>query len=159
MSEENNEKINCVNLNIEIVRLLGFSIREDCNQCFLSFDGTPSRKQIEGLLALLTENEQLFFWNFYHRTMSDPGSFVYAYVIDGKAIIKEANHGWSGSYYFISIDDLIELIIRNWDKDFDNQQRFRDAIVIMKSIRPNEIIAQMKKGMDVFVPDYSVTAW
>ena len=91
--------------------------------------------------------------------ISDPGSYVTAYVMDGKAIIKEANHGWSGNYNFIITDNSIELILRNWDKDWDSQQEFKNSVAIGKTIRPADVLAQMKKDLDIFVPDYSVTAW
>ena len=158
-NKENDENIHCVDLNPHTITSLGFGIREKRNRCFLSLDTTPSKEQISGLLELLTEKEELFFWNYYHKSSTDPGSYVTVHVVDGKAIIKEANHGWSGNYHLISIDDLIELIIRNWDKDWDNQQEFKNAIAVERAIRPKDVLAQMKQDMDVFVPDYSVTAW
>ena len=34
----------------------------------------------------------------------DPGSYVTAYVENGKAVMKEANHGWSGNQHYRSPD-------------------------------------------------------
>lgn len=132
-------------MDTKAIKELGFNITERRDRTFLSLDMLPSPEQIRGLLELMTVNEELFFWNYYHWTSSDPGSYVTAYVENGKAVMKEANHGWSGNYHAISIDDLIELIIRNWDKDWDNQQEFNNAVAIEKTIRSADVL--MGKGI------------
>ena len=53
----------------------------------------------------------------------------------------------------------MELIRRNWDKDWDQQKQYVNAIEIRKTIRPGDLLSVMKKEKDIYVPDYSVTAW
>lgn len=138
---------------------LGFKTREDRNGYYLCKDETPTAEQLKGLFNLLSEKEELFFWNYYHRRISDPGSYVNASVVNGRAIMMEANHGWSSNYHNISLDDLAELIIRNWDKDCDLKNHFVNAIKLEKTFYPEEIIEEMEKAVGTFVPDYSLTPW
>ena len=137
-------------MDTEFIKTLGFNTNETRNNLFISLDTIPSPDQIRGLLDHLTVNEELFFWNYYHRTISDPGSYVTAYVEDGKAVMMEGNHGWSGSYHSVSIDDLVELIIRNWDKDWDSRREFENAVAIRKTIRPADVVAKMQKDLPVY---------
>ncbi len=152
-------KIHTVNIDAEALYRLGFTCREVRNGCLVGSDQTPSAEQMQGLLQLLTVNEEIFFWNFYHGTASDPGAYITAYVMNGQGMLKEANHGWSGNYKSVALDDLVELIRRNWDKDWNQQKQYVNAIEIRKTIRPGDLLSVMKKEKDIYVPDYSVTAW
>lgn len=143
----------------EALDALGFRARADRDRYYLSMDQTPSVEQVRGLLKLLSGKEELMFWNYYHRRNSDPGAYATVHVVDGKAIIREGNHGWSGLYHRIDMDDLVELILRNWDKDWDRQQNYNHAVALEKTTNPKLILAQMEKKMDVFTPDYSATPW
>ena len=70
-----------------------------------------------------------------------------------------ANHGWSSGYLSISIDDLIELVQKNWDKDCDTRKDFVNSIEIRKVPYPERMREILENPEGTFVPDYSQTAW
>ena len=148
-----------LNIDPEKIMALGFDISEGHCRYFLHMDNTPTKEQILDLLNLLSIREELSFWNFYYRSGSDPGAYVSAYVSGGKAIMMQANHGWSGGYISVSIDDLVELIIRNWDKDWDMKKQYVNAVSISKTFDPDRMAFWMENPTGTFVPDYTVTAW
>ena len=153
-------KLKDINIDPEDLIALGFKIREGHCCYFLSMDETPSRDTLLKLFDLLTAEQTLMFWNFYRRTnKSDPGEYISAYIENGKALMDRANHGWSSGYLSVRIDDLIELIQRNWDKDCDMKKNFVNAIEISKTFYPDEMRRRMENPTETFVPDYSQTAW
>ena len=152
-------KLKDIDVDPEDLVALGFKIREGHCRYFLSMDEVPSKETLLKLFDLITIEQELEFWNFYHKGYSDPGEYITAYVDNGKAILHRANHGWSSGYMAVSIDDLIDLIQRNWDKDWDMHKDFVNAIEIMKTYYPDEMRRRMEKPNGTFVPDYSQTAW
>ena len=38
---------------------------------------------------------------------------------ENRAVYMEGNHGWSSKYKAVSVEELAELMIKNWDKDCD----------------------------------------
>ena len=103
---------------------LGFEVDwvERWNRTFrrLSMSSIPSEAEVKSLVGLMDEHDEICFWNYFHVTISDPGSYVSVISTNGVFAFKEGNHGWSGSWKRISLDDLSKLIISNWDKDCDN---------------------------------------
>ena len=148
-----------IDMDPEAVFSLGFETREGNGCCYVFKDRTPSKEQIKGLLDLLSEKTELHFWNYYHRKNSDPGAYVHVSVINGKAFIKESNHGWSGNYRSIGIDDLAEFIVRNWDKDCAPDQNYMNAVAVRNVFDPKRLLAETENPDGVFVPDYSQTPW
>ena len=141
------------------IKELGFEVTNDRQGLLISLENAPSNEQVMSLLNLLSVKEEVTFWNFFHMTSSDPGSYISAHVQDGKAVMMQANHGWSSGYYKISLEDLTELIIRNWDKDWDRIQKYKNAILIAVTYNPDWITFQMEKDLPPFIPDYQTTAW
>ena len=152
-------KFDRAKVDLEKIRALGFEVTGRRYDWFLSSSVTPTAEQISGLLSLLTLKEHLVFWNFYRESGSDPGSYISAYARDGKAILMESNHGWSSGYYNVSLSDLTELIIRNWDKDWDKMEYYKNAIAIRKTFDPDEMTRWMEKASLTYVPDYEKRAW
>ncbi|MBQ5519352.1 MAG: hypothetical protein IIT90_04545, partial [Clostridiales bacterium] len=66
---------------------------------------------------------------------------------------------WSSGYESISIDDLIELIQRNWDKDWDSIKNYVNSIKLRRVPFPESRRNWMEHPTGVFVPDYSLRAW
>ena len=152
-------KLYGIDIDAEDIVSLGFEIREDRNCYYLFRAAPPAKDQIFGLINLLSEKVDLRFWNFYHVTISDPGAYATVNVANGKAIIKQANHGWSSSHFLISFDDLAELIIRNWEQDRKRQKYFMNAVEIRTNIWHDDTLEMMKQPLETYVPDYSETAW
>lgn len=138
---------------------LGFEVVTARNGVDLRSENVPSAKQVYALLGKMSINEYIFFWNYYHRTVSDPGSYISAYVSNGKAIIMEANHGWSGNFQQIKIEDLVELILRNWEKDCSRQGEFKNSIRIQKTIYPEDIWEKMNNVTQIYKPNYEIKAF
>ena len=153
-------KLKDIDVDPEDLIALGFKIREGHYCYYLSMDETPSKETLLKLFDLLTIEQELMFWNFYRRTtINDPGEYITAFVDNGKAIMYRANHGWSSGYLSISIDDLIELVQRNWDKDCDTRKDFVNSIEIRKVPYPERMREILENPEGTFVPDYSQTAW
>ncbi|MBO4637502.1 MAG: hypothetical protein J5685_10195 [Clostridiales bacterium] len=139
----------------EYAKELGFKVARTDHGISISSKKLPKAKDIRDILGRLSVKERVFFWNYYHRTISDPGSYISAYCDGGKAVIMEANHGWSSDYKKISKDDLVELILRNWDKDWSREGEFRNAIRIENTMRPDDIRNEMNRVTEIYVPDYN----
>ena len=152
-------KLYDIDIDPEAIFSLGFVTREGHNRYFLFKDRTPTKDEILGLLSLLSEKVTLHFWNYYHQRSSDPGSYVDVAVVNGKALIKESNHGWSGNYRSIGLDELAEFIIRNWDKDWDLRKDYMNAVALQKVFDPDRLAAEFTKPTGVFEPDYAATPW
>lgn len=148
-----------IDIDLDAIKALGFEIKEGHYRYFLCSPTPPSKETLLKLFDLLSEKVHLVFWNFYRKSISDPGAYVDAHVVNGKALIKQSNHGWSSNYFRITIDDLTELIIRNWDKDWDNYKNYVNAMAVLQTCYPQDIIKWIETTDERFVPDYSVTAW
>ena len=139
------------------IRALGFQIKECKYQYFYAYSADiPSKEQVLGMLDLLTEHENIFFWNYYHKGSVEPGSYIDVYMIDGKPYIHEGTHGCGGYTKTIDMDVLIEFIIRNWDKDCDWGKY--DHAVAIQPHNPEYLLRDIKYGkLNTFIPDYSAT--
>lgn len=85
----------------------------------ISKETVPDVDHIIKLLRAIPFEKSISFWNYYHQTISDPGSYVTAVIVGDHAVYMEGNHGWSSDYKRISFEELAELIQKNWDKDCD----------------------------------------
>lgn len=116
---------------ISKIKHIGFEVSPDtwAGRWLVSMQDVPSKEQVFQLFKTLSCEDEIFFWNYYHPNICDPGAYVTAHV-KGKeeATYKEGNHGWSSDYKPISTDDLAELVIKNWDKDCDGH--FMNAVQI-----------------------------
>ena len=112
MKEESELKIKQLNFRISSMGRNG--IRS------VSMEDIPSREIVVQMLKQLTFEDAIYFWDYYHVTVTDPGGYVTAYMLDeDRAVYMEGNHGWTSRYEAISVDYLAEMIIKNWDKDCD----------------------------------------
>ena len=152
-------KLKDIDVDPEDLVALGFKIREGHCCYFLSMDETTSKETLLKLFDLLTIEQELTFWSFYRYSGSDPGEYVTVSVENGKAVAIRGNHGWSSGYESISIDDLIELIQRNWDKDWDSIKNYVNSIGLRRVPFPESRRNWMEHPTGVFVPDYSLRAW
>ena len=136
---------------------LGFEVRECKQRYFYVYSADiPSKEQVRGLLELFTGNEEMFFWNYYHKGGVEPGSYINVYMIDGKPYIHESTHGCGGYNKTIDMDALIEFIIRNWDKDSDWGKY--DHAVAIQPHNPIYLLMDIEHGkLDTFIPDYTAT--
>jgi len=112
MQEEKTKKIKKLEFDVSDIGRNG--------EQFISMQSVPEIDVVTKMLKVLTFEDEIFFWDYYHDTISDPGGYVSAYMLDdNRAVYMEGNHGWSSKFTTISVDELAELIIKNWDKDCD----------------------------------------
>ena len=139
------------------LRKLGFEIKEGEQRYFYACDREiPSAEKVRGMLDLLTDNEEMLFWNYYHRGGVEPGSYIYVRFAEGKPYVREATHGCSGSTKTVDMDVLAEFIIRNWDKDMDWGKY--DHQVAIGPTNPKYLLDEISRiKIGTFIPDYSAT--
>lgn len=107
---------------IEKIKTLGFDVsgKGRNGERFLFMQSVPTKDMTLKMLKVLSFEDCICFWDYYHVTITDPGGYVSAYMLDeNRAVYKEGNHGWSSDFKSISSDELAELVIKNWDKDCD----------------------------------------
>lgn len=101
---------------------LGFDVSEKGRneERFVSFESVPAKDMVLKMLKFLDFEDCILFWDYYHVTVTDPGGYVTAYMLDeNRAVYMEGNHGWSSKFKVISVDELAEMVIKNWNKDCD----------------------------------------
>ena len=117
-------------LNVKIENL-GFVVSSaDRGKLKVFREEIPSHELIMKLFELLSLNECMCFWNYYHITISDPGSYVTAHIVKDRAVYMEGNHGWSADYKRVSLEKMAELVRKNWDKICDYNDQFLNCIYI-----------------------------
>ncbi len=134
---------------IKDLREWGFQISEEDvrGRTMVSKETMPDLLSLEMLILTMTFKDEIFFWNYYGKTISDPGSYVTAIRWDNETVAyKEANHGWSGSWKLMPIAEMAKLMQINWDKDCDrgaflNQIRIEKSLYITKN--------DMKKKLNI----------
>ena len=134
---------------IKDIQDLGFQVSEEDirGRTFVSRETIPDLLSLEMLILTTTFKEEIFFWNYYGKNISDPGSYVTAIHWDNETVAyKEANHGWSGSWKLMAIAEMAELIQKNWDKDCD-RGAFLNQIRIEKS--PYIVKSDLKKKLNI----------
>lgn len=114
------------------IRRRGFSVEDTSNDgFFIKKETIPGIEELVRLIEWIPAEKCIFFWNYYHVTVTDPGSYVTAVVLGDHAVYQEGNHGWSNQFQRISLLDLAELIQKNWDKDWE-QGRYLNCIEIKR---------------------------
>lgn len=107
---------------VKQIKKLGFDVSEAGRngEQFVSMQSIPEKDIVIKMLKVLTFDDEIFFWDYFHDTVTDPGGYVTAYMLDNcRSVYMEGNHGWSSKFVAISVDELAELMIKNWDKDCD----------------------------------------
>lgn len=101
---------------------LGFEVSEEGRngERFVFMESAPEKDTAIKMLKILSFEDCICFWDYFHATITDPGGYVSAYMLDeNRAVYKEGNHGWSSDFKTFSVGELAELMIKNWDKDCD----------------------------------------
>lgn len=127
----------------------GFEVGEEDvrGRTMVSKETIPDLLSLEILILTMTFKDEIFFWNHYGKTISDPGSYVTAIHWDNETVVyKEGNHGWSSSWKFMPIAEMVKLIQMNWDKDCD-RGAFLNQIRIEKS--PYIVKSDLKKQLNI----------
>ncbi|MBP5655159.1 MAG: hypothetical protein J6X33_06555 [Clostridiales bacterium] len=100
----------------EKIRQLGFdpsgTVRDRMK---IFYPDIPTKEMIKDLLMLLTNRQQLVFWDKdYGVSIHDPGRYIDVIVLGDHVVYDYSNHGWSSGYYKASFDEMADLIRKNW---------------------------------------------
>ena len=81
---------------IDDLRYIGFTVKEEKNGFAVESENIPDILQIELLLSVVTFGEEVRYWDAYKESPTDPGGYVPAIRWDKEHIAyMEANHCWS----------------------------------------------------------------
>ena len=89
----------------------------------------PAKEDIKSILLEIKEGFDIYFFDCFHRQISDPGAYITAFRKGNGFMYEKGNHGWSGGPYRIDIGDLADYIIKNWSYG-DPNEVFKNHIKI-----------------------------
>lgn len=90
------------------------------------------------ILSNMKEDIEIFFYDYYHPQLSDPGAYVTAKVDKkGNYYYYLGNHGWSSSTYAITFSRLLRYAMKNvkYNKKSSTMGSFRLNFGKSKSTR------------------------
>lgn len=119
------------------IEQLGFEITpgfDNRDQVKVFYDGQPSKEIIKELLLLLTYEQELSFWDEdYGNNIHDPGRYISVYNMGTHVVYHFGNHGWSSGYEKMSLDDMADLIAKNWTRADGRSAYNYDRFVLIKA--------------------------
>ncbi len=87
--------------------------------CNIDTSIAPNINSIDKLFSDLPQDIEIFFYDNFHPTFSDPGAYVTARKNGDKYIYYLGNHGWSSSKYWTTKDYLVNYLFKNWNFNKD----------------------------------------
>ncbi|WP_319499665.1 hypothetical protein [uncultured Draconibacterium sp.] len=87
--------------------------------CNIDTSVTPDIVLIEKLFANLPHDLEIFFFDKFHPTLSDPGAYVTARKVNDRFVYYLGNHGWTSSKYWTSKEYLVNYLLKNWTYNQD----------------------------------------
>ena len=136
------EKYDYINFGYKVklypaIEQLGFEITpgfDNRDQLKVFYDGQPSKEIIKELLLLLTYEQELSFWDEdYGNNIHDPGRYISVYNMGTHVVYNFGNHGWSSGYEKMSLDDMADLIAKNWTRADGRSAYNYDRFVLIKA--------------------------
>lgn len=104
------------------LEMLGFKIsNENVKYGVAVFSKTiPQLDVLKKLILAMTFDDEIHYWDAYRKSPTDPGGYVTALRLNEEQVTyMEGNHGWTSSWYIVSIEEMAKHIQKNWDKDCD----------------------------------------
>jgi len=87
--------------------------------CNIDTSDSPDIEMIEKLFANLPHDLEIFFFDKFHPTLSDPGAYVTARKVNDIFIYYLGNHGWTSSKYWTTKEYLVNYLLKNWSYNQD----------------------------------------
>lgn len=135
------------NKQIEELQLLGFQIGEEDarGNVTVSSERIPDLDILKKLILTMTFDDEIQYWDAYKQSPTDPGGYVSALRWDEERVAyMEGNHGWTSSWYIVSVEEMAEHIQKNWDKDCD-----RGAYLNRVQIGRNKYVTRERINKDL----------
>ena len=94
----------------------------------------------------MTFDDEIHYWDAYKKSPTDPGGYVTALRLDEEHVAyMEGNHGWTSSWYIVSVEEMAGHIQKNWDKDCDRGKYYNKVL-----IQKNKYITREKINNDLY---------
>ena len=87
--------------------------------CNIDTSDSPDIEMIEKLFANLPHDLEIYSFDKFHPTLSDPGAYVTARKVNDKFIYYLGNHGWTSSKYWTTKEYLVNYLLKNWSYNQD----------------------------------------
>ena len=111
---------------------LGFQISaEELRYGVVVFSETiPKLNVLKKLIMTMTFDDEIHYWDADQKSPTDPGGYVTALRLDEEQVAyMEGNHGWTSSWYIVSVEEMAEHIQKNWDKDCDRGKYYNKVLI------------------------------
>lgn len=108
-------------------------------------ESIPELVVLKKLISTMTFDDEIHYWDADRKSSTDPGGYVTALRLDKELVAyKEGNHGWTSSWYIVSVEDMAKHIQKNWNKDCD-----RGMYLNKVWIQPNKYITRESINNDL----------
>ena len=87
--------------------------------CDIKVDQIPEVETLNLLFENLPEHLEIFFFDHFHPTISDPGAYVSVRQLNGKFYYWLGNHGWISSKYWTTSNYCAKYLLKNWNFNKD----------------------------------------
>ncbi len=87
--------------------------------CTIETEQIPELETLNSLFEHLPESLEIFFFDHFHPTISDPGAYVSVRKQNGKLYYWLGNHGWSSSRYWTTPNYCAKYLLKNWSYNKD----------------------------------------
>ena len=117
---------------IKELQVLGFQISdEDLRYGVAVFSKTiPELMVLKKLILTMTFDDEILYWDADRKSSTDPGGYVTALRLNEQQVAyMEGNHGWSSSWYIVSVEEMAKHIQKNWDKDYDRGMYLNKVLI------------------------------
>lgn len=82
--------------------------------CHIKVEQVPELETLQLLFRNLPEQLEIFFFDHFHPTISDPRAYVTVRQVDGNFYYWLGNHGWTSDKYWTTTDYCAKYLLKNW---------------------------------------------
>lgn len=106
----------------EYLKEFGFKVSDEDERGRITVfsETVPDLLSLEMLILTMTFHDEISYWDADKESPSDPGGYVTALRLDNERVAyMEGNHGWTGKWHIVSVEEMAKHMQKNWDKDCD----------------------------------------
>lgn len=98
------------------IKELGFNVSEEgkIGEFFIPIQSVPEKDNIIKMFKILTFDYEILLGNFFNDSIIVTSDYISAYVY------KDKVYGYNSVFNPMPIEDFVDLVIKNWDKDCDD---------------------------------------
>ena len=133
---------------IKELQVLGFQVSDEDLRygVAVSSETIPELDALKKMILTMTFDDEINYWDADRKSPTDQGGYVTALRLNERQVAyKEGNHGWSSSWYIVSIEEMANHIKKNWDKDCDRGKYLNKVL-----INQNKYITRDKIKSDLY---------